>query len=230
MHRFFADEKRDQQLIITDRDDVKHLKKVIRLRPGDIVELVYLGSLFQARLLEITHEAVFDELNFLDELNETIEVSLIQGMPKGQKMSDILVHGTEVGIDRFIITPMDRSVAASDPGKRERYERIVKDASKQSKRYRIPKIHFEDFKKIDFACFDRVYFFYEGSDQPLTVVPKDHSIAIVMGPEGGFSDEEVAHLRRLPQVMEVSLGRRILRTETAGLVATAIIRHRLETL
>lgn len=230
MHRFFADEKRDQQLIVTDRDDVKHLQKVIRLRPGDTVELVYQGRLFQARLHEITQEVVFDELTFLDESNETIEINLIQGMPKGQKMSDILMHGTEVGIDHFIITPMDRSVAASDPGKRERYERIVKDASKQSKRYRIPKIDFEDFSKIDFECYDRVYFFYEGSDQPLAVVPKDHSIAIVIGPEGGFSDEEVAHLRQLPRVIEASLGQRILRTETAGLVAAAIIRHRLETM
>lgn len=228
MHRFFADDRQADQLIIHDRDDVKHLQKVLRLKVGDQVELVYQAGLYLGQIVQSAQSVHCQVIETLDQANDPYHVSLIQGLPKGQKLSDILQHGTEVGVDQFIICQMDRSVPKLDLAKQSRYQRIVKDASKQSKRLTIPEVQLMDFAALDLSVYDRVYFFYEDSTAPLQVSRTDHRIAIIIGPEGGFSQAEVDRLRQLTNVQEASLGRRILRTETAGLVASAIIRQRLE--
>lgn len=228
MHRFFADESTPDELIITDRDDVKHLQKVIRIRIDEEVELVYHGKLYRGNLKQVSQVAIFHNLKLMEEASSQTKITLVQGMPKGSKLSEILMHGTESSVDEFIICQMDRSIAQVDPQKQARYDRIVKDASKQSKRLVIPTVRFATLSEIDFSAFDRVYFFYEDSKEPLRVASPDETISIVIGPEGGFSDREVEFLKGLPNVVEASLGKLIFRTETAGLVASAILRHEME--
>ncbi|HHT20658.1 MAG TPA: 16S rRNA (uracil(1498)-N(3))-methyltransferase [Tissierellia bacterium] len=228
MHRFFIDRLESDQLIVTDPVDVHQLKKVVRVRPGEPVELVYQEKLYLGELMEVGREAIFKQLKEQAVEDSGVRISLIQGYPKGSKMSEILMHGTECGIEHFVIAQMDRSIARLDPTKRDRYERIVKDAAKQSKRLSIPRISFEELSGIDFSQYDRVYFLFEGSKTPLATDSTDRSIALVIGPEGGFSDQEIDLLRSLPNVAEATLGQRIYRTETAGLVACVIIRDRLE--
>ena len=218
----------EERLIVEDQVDVHHIKKVLRLRPGERVELVYDGHLYHGELLEAGTEAVFTVLNEVEKQTPGIAITLIQGYPKGSKINEILMHGTECGVDHFVIAQMDRTIGKVDPKKRDRYQRIIKDASKQSKRLRIPEVSFEAFSKLDFSRYDRVYFFYEGSNEPIRTNHSDRSIAILIGPEGGFSDEEIELVRKLPHITEASLGRTIYRTETAGLVACAVLRDRLE--
>lgn len=228
MHRFFADEKQADELVLSQPEDVHHAVKVLRLRPGEAVEVVYQGALYQSKVTALAQTVRFGNLTPVPAPADQAALSLIQGFPKGSKINDILMHGTECGINHFILTQMERSVAKLDEKRLERYQRIVKDAARQSKQLALPTIQFQNLGEIDFSVYDTVYFFYEDTTAPLSVAPDDDSIAVIIGPEGGFSPAEVDFLNRLPNVRQVSLGPRIYRTETAGLIACAIIRHRLE--
>ncbi|MDE6413659.1 MAG: RNA methyltransferase, partial [Eubacterium sp.] len=159
-----------------------------------------------------------------------IQVSLYQGVPKGDKMEDIIQKCVELGI--FSITPVltKRSISRPDEKqaakKQQRYAKIALEAAQQSGRGIVPEIHkMTDFKTAVSECeADLIILFYEGGGKSLKSLIKDDikSVAIFIGPEGGFEKEEVDAVIEKGGI-NVTLGKRILRTQTAPVAALSAI-------
>ncbi|MBW6408511.1 RsmE family RNA methyltransferase [Clostridium weizhouense] len=227
-------------------EDVKHIYKVLRLSEGEKVVLnncegtEYLGEIaFVGK-----QEVVVNIINVLDIDNESkVKITLFQGLPKGQKMDLIVQKGTELGITEFVPTITSR-VDVKIKGefkKLDRLNRIALEASKQSKRSIIPKVRevinfdeaLEELIKMDLLLVP-----YENAEEfGIKTLVKElnkkgldinniKNIGILIGPEGGFEEEEINILKEKGAYI-VTLGNRILRTETAGFVATSLIQYEL---
>ena len=250
MHKFFTEPHNisdDKGIIVGD--DVKHIYKVLRLNEGEEVVLnncegtEYLGKINSINKREV----IIDIIEKLDTNNESdIKIHLFQGLPKGQKMDLIVQKGTELGINEFIPT-ITRRVDVKLKGefkKLDRLNRIALEASKQSKRSIIPKV--KEVINFDEAMsqlkdMDLVLVPYENAEnfgiktlmRQLREENVDlsyiHNVGIVIGPEGGFEEEEITALSNQGAYI-VTLGKRILRTETAGFTATALIQYELSDL
>ena len=164
-------------------------------------------------------------------------VTLFQGIPKGDKMDFIVQKATELGVQRIVPMFTRRTVVQLSPdkakSKRERWQRVAVSATEQSGGKIVPEIALPlPFRKAldEAAKSDLWLLFYEAAEEPLreVVAPfKDAShVAIMVGPEGGFEPSEVAEAKRMGAQI-VSLGKRILRTETAAIVAVALVLYEL---
>lgn len=242
MHKFFTPSEYvfgDYAKIIGD--DVKHIYKVLRLSEGEEVVLNDCnGTEYLAKINEVTKsEVTLDIVKKLDLNNESnIEIVLFQGMPKAQKMDLIVQKGTELGITKFVPLITDRVDVKlkGDFKKLDRLNRIALEACKQSKRSIIPRvlkpIKINDLIK-EIKEFDLLIVPYENKeDFGIKSLMKDldknsiKRIGIVVGPEGGFEEAEIEKLKTEGAYI-ITLGKRILRTETAGFVATSLIQYEL---
>ncbi len=249
MHKFFT----PKELINGDvakiiGDDVKHIYKVLRISEGEKVTLnncegiEYLGKVISVSKQEVLIEI----LEKLEDNNESdIKIYLFQGLPKSQKMDLIVQKGTELGITEFIPTITHRvDVKLKGEFKKlDRLNRIALEAAKQSKRSIIPKvsepIDFEEvLDKID--SLDLLIVPYENANNfgvktLINELRKENNIdsikniGIFVGPEGGIEEDEIERLKDKGARI-VTLGKRILRTETAGFVATSLIQYELSDL
>ncbi|QKY69500.1 16S rRNA (uracil(1498)-N(3))-methyltransferase [Lentibacillus sp. CBA3610] len=250
MQRYFvpAENWKDNQVIMTD-DDAHHISRVMRSKPEDEIICNHPdGKAAICQITDITSDnvrAVISE--WLDESAELpIDVTIAQGLPKSDKMEFVLKKGTELGAAAFIPVQADRSVVVWDHKKMEkkmnRYRKIVKEASEQSHRNKIPLIQqpVNGIKQLadENSQYDLKLFAYEEEAKTEsfqsfgTLVSKMNSgdrVLIVIGPEGGFSEQEAALLKQR-EFMPVRLGPRILRTETAALYALASISYQFEEL
>lgn len=249
MHKFFT----PKELINGDvakivGDDVKHIYKVLRISEGEEVVLNDChGTEYSAIVKDVTkQEVVLEIIKKLDINNESaVKIYLFQGLPKAQKMDLIVQKGTELGINKFIpvITQRVDVKLKGDFKKLDRLNRIALEAAKQSKRSIVPKvsepIEFEDVleaaKQLDLLLVP-----YENAEnfgiktlinklRKEEKVKNIESIGILVGPEGGIEDEEIEKLKENGAHI-VTLGKRILRTETAGFVATSLIQYELSDL
>jgi len=216
-------------------DDARKLVTVLRKRSGDRVQVVDSGGAAYAATLEVDGRDVSATLDApLDRgaVETALRVTIAQAVPKGQKMDYVVEKATELGA--FAIVPVRSArVAGHDTsaGKVERWRRIAKSAAQQSGRARIPaigEVHDLTALAATFGGFDRVYIAWELAEPlPLRDVfdaelAEAGSVLVVIGPEGGFSAEEVQRAVDAG-ARTVSLGRRILRTETAALVVLSAI-------
>ena len=244
MHKFFTPKENfiDNKAKILG-DDVKHLYKVLRLNEGDRIILNNCeGEEFFAIINSITkQEVVLDIEEKLEINNESkIKVYLFQGLPKAQKMDLIVQKGTELGVLEFIPTLTERVdiKLKGDFKKLDRLNRIALEAAKQSKRTIIPKvsqpIEFEE-ALIKMKSLDLVIVPYENAENfgiktlfndSNIDISKINTIGILVGPEGGFEESEINKLKDNGAYI-VTLGSRILRTETAGFVATSLVQYEL---
>lgn len=249
MHKFFT----PKELINGDvakiiGDDVKHIYKVLRITQGEKVTLNNCeGAEYIAKVISVTkQEVLLEVLEKLDINNESdIKIYLFQGLPKSQKMDLIVQKGTELGVTEFIPTITHRvDVKLKGEFKKlDRLNRIALEAAKQSKRSIIPKvsepIEFEDMiEKIN--SLDLVLVPYENAEnfgikklvnnlEKNGSVEKIKSVGIFVGPEGGIEEDEIERLKE-NRAHIITLGKRILRTETAGFVATSLIQYELSDL
>ncbi len=244
MNRFFVDaaDVGEDRICIRSKEDVKHITKVLRLREGDEIEISdssqweYVGQI-QSMEDGIIQAKILDKQTFARE--PEVQVTLFQGIPKQSKMESIVQKCTELGIYEFVPVFMERTVVV-DKGnfdkKIQRWQKIAAEAVKQCRRGIIP--HVEDAVKFRqmvrlLQSFDLVLFPYENEtgrtvkDALRSLEARPKSIAVIIGPEGGFSDTEAEQLKTLGADC-VSLGRTILRTETAGMAALAMIMYELE--
>ncbi|MBS6043335.1 16S rRNA (uracil(1498)-N(3))-methyltransferase [Clostridium baratii] len=243
MHKFFT----PSEYIVEDLygkivgEDVKHIYKVLRLQEGEKVVLNDCnGNEYLARIKDVSKTEVnLDIIEKLELNNESdIEIVLFQGMPKAQKMDLIVQKGTELGISKFIplITERVDVKLKGDFKKLDRLNRIALEACKQSKRSIIPEvlnpITLEELIK-DMRDFDLIIVPYENKeDYGIKSLIKDidreniKRIGIVVGPEGGFEEDEISKLKEEGAHI-ITLGKRILRTETAGFVATSLLQYEL---
>ena len=238
MHKFFTDENNiygHSAKIIGD--DVKHIYKVLRLNIGEeIIINNTKGKEYLAKIKDITKTEV--DVQIIEELsinNESpVEITLFQSIPKSQKMDLIVQKCTELGVNKIVavITSRVDVKLKGEFKKIDRLNRISMEAAKQSKRSIIPKVYepisfqdvLDEMKNIDLFIVP-----YENAEDfgirnlMKTIDNKDKikTVGIIIGPEGGFEDEEIKKLKENGAYI-VTLGKRILRTETAGFVAASL--------
>jgi len=226
-------------------EDYRHLKNVLRYTIEDDLEICDENAVrYQTKIEKFTENCAICKIQeILKGTTEApMQVTLYQGLPKSDKLEQIIQKTTEMGIYEIIPVAMERSIAKIEEKnkakKSERWNKISMEASKQSGRQKIPTVQeMINFKNIieNISKYDIVLLLYE-NEKSVTIKKafanrrKEamQKIAIIIGPEGGFSKEEVDMLAKFDNVQVVTVGPRILRTETAGLAALAMIVYELE--
>lgn len=236
MHKFFTENVYGSEARITG-EDVKHAWKVLRLKVGDEVLINDLkGHDFQGRIQSVDKMQVLVEgLNRLEGSNESpLEIHVYQGLPKGQKLDLVTQKLSELGV-RSLTPVITRRVIPEVKGevrKLERFRRISLESGKQAGRSLIMKVHepaeLRDLEK-ELAVLDLLIVPYEGKKGfGIRAIEEKilgaHSIGIVVGPEGGFEGEEIQWLEEQGARI-VTLGPRILRTETCALTVVSILQY-----
>lgn len=241
MHKFFVPaENFCENTAVIEGDDVKHIYKVLRLSDGEEVSINNCdGKEFLGEIEEVNKKQV--KVKIIKEIplnNESaIEVHLFQGLPKAAKMDFIVQKTTELGVKSVTPVVMKRVVVnGTKDYKVDRWNRIVLEACKQSKRSLIPSVNKPcEFNEmlIQLKSMDLIVVPYEnekgyGLKKAFKEIDKNEmkKIAIVIGPEGGFEEEEINMLKDI-EAKIVTLGPRILRTETAGFTALNIIMYEI---
>jgi 16S rRNA (uracil1498-N3)-methyltransferase len=216
-------------------DDARKLVTVLRRESGDRVQIVDAeGAVFAARLDvggSLVH-ALLDAVLAGNQSESEARIVVAQALPKGQKMDFIVEKATELGIAAIVPFRSERVIGErTGDHKRERWERIVRAAAQQAGRQRVPQVEpiaDWDGLRATFGEYERVYLAWEGAGGgPLrerfeSEARAASTILLVIGPEGGFSAQEVA-LAQAAGAVPVSLGARILRTETAALALLAAL-------
>ncbi|MDD2628730.1 MAG: 16S rRNA (uracil(1498)-N(3))-methyltransferase [Limnochordia bacterium] len=241
-HRFISSNMDEQEGYgyIDEPTEVHHLTKVLRLRVGDEIE-VFDGVKRQylARIQVVSDMVQFKILERLPNREAPLPLTLVQAIGKGDKLDFVMREGTQLGVCDFVPCWTKYSVVRLDQkraeGKVTRWQRICQEAVKQCGRAKVPKVHsvmsFAEaltFTQGDLGCDLVVMPHYPVSCGLWDVLSdaKPKSVALVIGPEGGFSEDEAA-LAKDMGVHLVGLGPRILRTETAAVAALAAIGYAL---
>ncbi len=243
MHKFFVPKQNiDGVNAIIHGEDVKHIYKVLRLKIGDKVSVNNCeGSEYLGEITLIDKKSV--NINLLEERpinNESpVEVYLFQGMPKSTKMDLIVQKNTELGVKAITPIITQRVIVKTELAefkKMDRWNRIALEACKQSKRSLVPEINvpiefdnlLEQLKHMDLVVVPYENEQGYGIKKLMNNIEKKSvsKVAIVIGPEGGFEDSEIHKLKELGASI-VTLGPRILRTETAGFACLTLIMYEL---
>ncbi|MBC5800264.1 MAG: 16S rRNA (uracil(1498)-N(3))-methyltransferase [Candidatus Eremiobacteraeota bacterium] len=215
-------------------DDARKLRIVLRARPGDAVEILDSSGRAYAAELIVERETVRAHLRAekTPQAHPTLRLSLAQGMPTGAKMDFVVEKATELGVAQLVPFTSERTQAGdARAGKIERWRRLAKGAAQQCGRPDVPVLDEPTpFSQVcaGFGMFDVALVAWELADGvPLrerlpTLLAGARSALIVIGPEGGLSHDE-AQLAERSGGRPLSLGARILRTETAGLVACSAV-------
>ena len=234
MQRYFASKKGNN--IILEDGDVHHLLHVMRAHNGDEIEAVVDKKLYSCLIKSTSPLAI--EINYEIPTNSELpnNVTLFFALAKGDKIDFVIQKATELGVSQIVLINTERSVVRYEPKdinrKLERFNKIAKEASEQSHRLAVPVIKgIYDLDKIPDDLFADVNLLaYEKEAEQGSLIPnidKNASLSIMIGPEGGFSIKEVEYLVN-KGFKPVSLGKRILRTETAALYALSVIGFLLE--
>ncbi len=234
MHRFYADSDffSDEEAKLTP-EDAHHAINVLRLLPGNQVEVIDRGVRYRASIISSdSHEVLLSKEEILPSTEPAVSFTLFQGIPKGDKMEFIVQKAVELGVSRIVPVIMSRCVVRLEKRdavrKQERWQKIAREAGKQSVRCIIPEVvspvHLSEIMQWRNQIQEFVVPWEMCEGYGPAAFRRDYpgilSLGIVIGPEGGISAEEISFLSSLPARI-ITLGRRILRTETAGLAAVS---------
>lgn len=231
-HRFFVPPASlDHDPVTISGEPLHHLRTVLRLTAGD--ELLLLdghGTCCRVRLLAVGRErAEGTILARWQETEQPCPLRLLQALPKGDKLDLVLQKGTELGVTIFQPVLSGRTVARPETGRIDRWERLIREAARQSRRPCLPRLI--PLLPLDTAVAAvneplRLVLWEEGARPLAEVLPAEPpaGVALLVGPEGGFAAAEVAAIEAAG-FLPVHLGPRILRTETAGLAAAAVLQY-----
>lgn len=245
MYQFFVPQNQIQDKIIRIAGpDVNHIKNVLRMKPGEEIAVSngVDGREYRCGILEIQDEQIVCELRFIKEEGVELpsKIYLFQGLPKSDKMEFIIQKAVELGVFEIIPVASKRTVVKLDEkkekNKRNRWQGIAEAAAKQSKRRIIPQVKgvmsFETAvgyaSKMDIKIIP--YELAEGMKDTKAIIGSlrdNQSVAVFIGPEGGFDEKEIQAAVQ-NGLQPITLGKRILRTETAGLTVLAWIMYQLE--
>ena len=237
MHKFFTPKELISEIIAKIiGEDVKHIIKVLRIEAG---EKVVLNDCQGTEYLAVISSTSKQEVEF----ESPVKIHLYQGLPKAQKMDLIVQKGTELGISDFIpvITLRVDVKLKGEFKKLDRLNRIALEAAKQSKRSIVPKVlepisfdeALESMKELDLIIVP-----YENAEEfgikslinklreENATLNEISEVGIFIGPEGGIEEDEILKLKEIGAHI-VTLGNRILRTETAGFTAASLIQYEL---
>lgn len=238
MQQYFAKDKINNNFVLEEQD-LFHIEKVMRMKENDLIYVVYKEKVYES-VVKFNKGKINVEC-----LRETVvnnelacNVTLIYGLPKGDKFEFVVQKATELGVSTIVPYAASRSVSViskeKEGKKLERWNKIAKEASEQSKRnkcVKVEKICDEDSilnykSKLNLVAYEDVS--QEGCTKLFNLLSKRYdSITLVVGPEGGFEQREIDNL--VNNGFEViSLGKRILRSETAPLFLMSIIGYMYE--
>ena len=247
MYQFFVDSAQinipDRRVIICG-EDVNHIRNVLRMRPGEEISVRdgRDGREYRCGILSVEEAEVLCELRFIkeDAVELPAKVYLFQGLPKADKMELIIQKAVELGVHQVIPVAASRCVVKLDEKKaaarRARWQGIAQAAAKQSKRAIVPEV-------TEVSSFARAV--EKASQMDVALIPYElaedmartkelleglrpgQRVAVFIGPEGGFSREEIGFAQE-KGILPITLGKRILRTETAGLVVLSWLMYLLE--
>jgi len=237
MFNFFADKNsRNGDKYLITGTDYNHIKNVLRMKEGDIILVSCNGKSDLCRLDSFeadTAIAVIEEANYQN-CELPARIYLFQGLPKSDKMELIIQKCVELGVTDIVPVEMSRSIVKIEDKKKQskitRWQAIAESAAKQSKRNIIPEIHpiinysqaLKTAENLDIIAVP-----YENKDGMISTqsfleqIKPNMSIGLFIGPEGGFEDKEI-ELAKAAGANIISLGKRILRTETAAITAVGM--------
>ena len=236
MQRYFANI--DQNFTVHfSNDDEHHILHVMRMKKGDEIEVVSDGKVFLCRIdktnplvVSIIHEIVNDV-----EIKE--DITLLCALTKGDKIDLVLQKATELGVKKVALITSERTVVSYDnkdiDKKLARFSKIMKEASEQSHRVIVPELlgifNLKNLPKEAFSDINYVAYEKDASktDEMFGGLTKGKSISVLVGPEGGFSEQEINNLVE-QGFIRTSLGKRILRAETAAIYALSVLGYLLE--
>ncbi|MCX7773912.1 MAG: 16S rRNA (uracil(1498)-N(3))-methyltransferase [Clostridia bacterium] len=233
---------RDRLITITG-EDVKHLRQVLRLEPGEVIGVFDgTGREYTAELLEVDkNQAVAKVLSsILSETEPKVRVTLFQGFPKGEKMDLIIQKAVELGVYEIVPVLTERSVVQLDGKEREkkgeRFNKIAREAAKQCRRAYVPRVISPvTLNEALLLCskYDKAVVLYENEEKKCLkellkcyTINKTGEIVLFIGPEGGFSPQEIVKLMD-HGFDSASLGKRILRAETAAISVLSILMYEM---
>lgn len=243
MYQFFVEDcqVQGQEVCILGKDH-NHIAHVLRMKPGEMVRVsTASGRSFFCRIGQITDGQTIAQIDAEDTEGTELanRITLFQGLPKGDKMELVIQKATELGVGVIVPVAMKNCVVKLDAGKaekkRQRWQAIAESAAKQSKRTVVPVVELpvawdEALKRAQqLACVLVPYENERGmaaTRECIRSIRPGDSVGIMIGPEGGFAPDEIGNL---PQKMRrISLGRRILRTETAGIALLSMLVYETE--
>ena len=236
--------KENEEIWITGRD-VNHIKNVLRKKIDDKINICNSDTQknYECVIKNIEENKIvckiLYEVKSLAESN--INITIFQGLPKADKMELIIQKATELGVKIIVPVITKRTVIKlkdkDKQNKVDRWQKIAEVAAKQSGRDIIPTIeNIINITNIKFDEFDKIFVLYENEEKisikdEIEQLKNDNkeelNIGIVIGPEGGFAENEIEQLRLNQNVSVVTLGKRILRTETVALVVSGILMYEL---
>lgn len=243
MYQFFVESNQvtEGQIEITG-NDVNHIKNVLRMKPGTQVRVSEAqGADYFCQIEEVGPKRVLARILYQEREARELPVNIVlfQGLPKGDKMEFIIQKAVELGVSEIVPVAMRNCVVKLDDKKAaakiRRWQAIAESAAKQSKRSRIPVVR-------EVMGFPEAFAYSETLDvrlipyenqrgmehtrELLGNLKREGSLGIFIGPEGGFDPKEIQEV--LGRAELLSLGNRILRTETAGLVILSMLLYHLE--
>lgn len=233
MQRYFTSDY-SNNIFTLSLEDTYHITKVMRYKLGEKIEIVYDAKTYISEIVELNPEV---KAKMLEEIQEDSEISfnvtLVQSLVKEQKMDYILQKMTELGVNKIIPYQADRSIVKINDKvnkKIDRWQTILKEASEQSKRTVIPTVsnsislkELEEIEGYDYKFIATVNEKQQNLKKVLSKVKKGATMIIVVGPEGGFTCLEENRLMN-KGFIPISLGKSVLRTETAGLFFMSAVR------
>lgn len=246
MYKFFVKKEQIQQNeIVILGQDVNHIKNVLRCKIGDKIEITCIETeqTFLCKIKELKEHCIpcikQEEIKEMKEAG--IDIHIVQALPKSDKMELIIQKGTELGVKEFTPLTLKRCVVNLDQKEAKkiaRWQKIAEVAAKQCGRDQIPKINsvhsikniYELLEKYDIVLLayeeEKQYFLKEVIEELKQKTEKIHKIAMIIGPEGGIEPQEVEELKQKGAKV-ISLGKRILRTETVAFVISSILMYEL---
>ncbi len=245
MHHFFlTPEQIGGKSVHITGGDVNHIRNVLRMRPGEQITVSggEDGKEYRCEIEKIEEDCVTAKIMWVEESGAELpsRVCLFQGLPKGDKMELIIQKAVELGAAEIVPMATKRAVvrldAKKEETKRKRWNAISESAAKQSKRGIVPEVtRVMNFAEaVEYAKqFDKKLIPYELAEdmertrELIAGIEPGESVAVFIGPEGGFDEQEI-ELARAAGIQPLTLGRRILRTETAGMTVLSVLMFHLE--
>ncbi len=244
MYQFFVEPNQviGEEVFITGAD-VNHIKNVLRFDQGDSLSVCdNSGKLYDCTIASLTNEEIRCKIQSVEDSKSElpVKITLFQGAPKSDKLELIVQKCVELGVYDIVPVSMKRTIVKYDAKKLQkkisRWQQISESAAKQSKRAIIPElksmISFKEMMtKLD--TYDLIILPYEnaagmeGTREIFSTIEAGMKVAVIIGPEGGIDDEELASIESAGG-KAITLGNRILRTETAGMTCLAMISYQIE--
>lgn len=226
MQRYFLKEDMGK----LNKEDSHHIINVMRMKTGDKIIVCYLGNCYLAEI-KLTGKDIFYKKISPIESAKSNNITIMQGLLKKDKNEFVIKYGTLFGASNIIFTPFKRTIKKNFDFKKyeSRFYKIAKDASQTARLNKVPNIlYYKNFNEVDFNKYHNIILFYENCKDTnldfIKNIKKNHEILIIIGPEGGFEENEIEYFKK-KKVMIKSLGENILTAESASLSALSIIRY-----